>query len=428
VLYHLHDYHRALFRPAMQMAEATARMFSSPGSWLTQLPGAAGVAAGYELFYRLAKHYEKPRFGIETVNVRGARVAVVEETALARPFCRLQRFTRMTDDADALARLGEDPPVLVVAPLSGHHATLLREAVATLLTRHTVYVTDWIDARLVPRAEGAFTLDDYVDYVGAFIRHIGAERLHVLAVCQPAVPVLAAAALAAAAGRPEPRSLILMGGPIDARRNPTQVNHFATSKPLRWFETNLLHDVPAAYPGRGRRVYPGFLQHASFIAMNPVRHMTSHLDFFHDIARGDAEGAEEHRRFYDEYNAVLDMPAEYYLDCVRIVFQEHLLPRGLWEIGGERVAPEAITGSALMTVEGELDDISGLGQTRAAHDLCTGVPDARKRHLTVAGAGHYGIFSGRRWRETVYPALRDFMATADAAKGAAPRRRLLRTA
>ena len=185
----------------MQMAEATARMFSSPGSWLTQLPGAAGVAAGYELFYRLAKQYEKPRFGIETVNVRGARVAVLEETALARPFCRLQRFTRLSDDADAVARLAEDPPVLVVAPLSGHHATLLRETVATLLTRHTVYVTDWLDARLVPRAEGAFTLDDYVDYVGAFIRHIGAERLHVLAVCQPAVPVLAAAALAAAAGR-----------------------------------------------------------------------------------------------------------------------------------------------------------------------------------------------------------------------------------
>ncbi len=342
MLYHLHDYHRALFRPAMQMAEATARMFSSPASWLTQLPGAAGVAAGYELFYRLAKQYEKPRFGIETVNVRGARVAVVEETALARPFCRLQRFTRMSDDADAVARLAEDPPVLVVAPLSGHHATLLREAVATLLTRHTVYVTDWVDARLVPRAEGAFTLDDYVDYVGAFISHIGAERLHVLAVCQPAVPVLAAAALAAAAGRPEPRSLILMGGPIDTRRNPTQVNRFAVSKPLRWFETNLLHDVPAGYPGRGRRVYPGFLQHASFIAMNPVRHMTSHLDFFNDVAQGDAESAEDHRRFYDEYNAVLDMPAEYYLDCVRIVFQQHLLPRGLWEVGGERVAPEAI--------------------------------------------------------------------------------------
>jgi poly(3-hydroxybutyrate) depolymerase len=424
VLYHLHDYQRALFGPATQLAEATVRMFSSPGSWLTQFPGAARVAAGYELFYRLAKRYEKPQFGIESVNAGGARVAVVEETALARPFCRLLRFTRMSDDAGLLARFGEESPVLVVAPLSGHHATLLREAVATLLSRHTVYVTDWLDARLVPRAEGPFTLDDYVGYVGDFIRHIGAERLHVLAVCQPAVPVLAAAALGAAAGKPEPRSLILMGGPIDARRNPTQVNRFATGKPLRWFETNLLYDVPAGHPGRGRRVYPGFLQHAGFIAMNPARHMSSHLDFFHDLTTGDAAGAEEHRRFYDEYNAVLDMPAEYYLDCVRIVFQSHLLPRGLWEVAGERVAPEAISGSALMTVEGEMDDISGLGQTRAAHDLCIGIPDQRKRHLTVAGAGHYGIFSGRRWREVVYPQMRDFISAADAAPA---RRRLLRT-
>jgi poly(3-hydroxybutyrate) depolymerase len=236
--------------------------------------------------------------------------------------------------------------------------------------------------------------------------------------------VLAAAALTAAAGEPEPRSLILMGGPIDTRRNPTQVNRFATSKTLRWFETNLVHQVPGGYPGRGRQVYPGFLQHAGFVAMNPVRHMTSHWDFFHDLVRGDAASAEDHRRFYDEYNAVLDMPAEYYLDCVRVVFQQHLLPRGLWQVAGEQVAPAAVTDAALMTVEGEMDDISGLGQTRAAHELCTGIPADRKRHLTVKGAGHYGIFSGRRWRETVFPAVRDFMAAADEMQ--APR--LLRTA
>jgi len=307
-----------------------------------------------------------------------------------------------------------------VAPLSGHHATLLREAVATLLGRHNVYITDWTDARLVPRAEGDFSLDDYVRYIRAFIRHIGVDRLHVLAVCQPAVPVLAAAALDASAGAPGPRSVTLMGGPIDTRKNPTEVNRFATSRPLRWFESHLLHEVPENYPGRGRRVYPGFLQHAGFIAMNPARHVSSHLDFFHDLADGDHAGADEHRRFYDEYNAVLDMPGEYYLDCVRIVFQQHLLPRGLWEVAGERVAPAAITESALMTVEGQLDDISGLGQTRAAHDLCTGIPADRKRHLTVAGAGHYGIFSGRRWRDIVYPALRDFIAAADV--GVTPRR------
>jgi poly(3-hydroxybutyrate) depolymerase len=421
VLYHLHDYHRSLFHPALQVAQLTARLFSMPG-WLSQLPGAARVAASYELFYRVGKHYEKPKFGIETVQVRGKRVAVLEETERARPFCRLQRFTRLSDDPAVAARLRDDSPVLVVAPLSGHHSTLLRETVATLLTCHDVYVTDWVDARLVPADDGAFTLDDYVGYVRAFVDHIGAESLHVLAVCQPAVPVLAALALDAAAGEPPPRSVVLMGGPIDSRRNPTQVNKLATSKPLRWFETHLLHEVPAGYPGRGRIVYPGFLQHASFIAMNPVRHMSSHLDFFHDLSQGDAEAADDHRRFYDEYNAVLDMPAEYYLDCVRIVFQEHLLPRGLWRVRGQLVKPAAITNTALMTVEGALDDISGVGQTQAAHDLCTGIPAERRRHLIVEGAGHYGIFSGRRWRQIVYPQVREFFAAADAA----PARRRLR--
>jgi poly(3-hydroxybutyrate) depolymerase len=421
VLYHLHDYHRSFFSPATQLAQLTARMFSSPASWLSQLPGAARVAAGYELLYRLNKHYEKPSFGIETVTVRGARVGVIEESVLARPFCRLLRFTRLSDDAKTVTRLHDDSPVLVVAPLSGHHATLLRETVATLLTCHDVYVTDWIDARLVPADDGSFTLDHYVGYIREFIRHIGAERLHVLAVCQPAVPVLAAVALDAAAGQAQPRSVTLMGGPIDTRRNPTQVNRLATSRPLRWFETHLLHEVPPRFPGRGRRVYPGFLQHASFIAMNPIRHMSSHMDYFNDLVDGDAARAEDHRRFYDEYNAVLDMPGEYYLDCVRIVFQEHLLPRGLWQVRGARVAPAAITRAALMTVEGELDDISGLGQTRAAHDLCTGIAADGKRHLTVDGAGHYGIFSGRRWREIVYPQLRDFFAAHDA-----PARRSLR--
>jgi poly(3-hydroxybutyrate) depolymerase len=304
--------------------------------------------------------------------------------------------------------------VLVVAPLSGHHATLLRETVATLLRDHTVYVTDWVDARLVPLSVGPFSLDDYVGYVREFIRHIGAERLHIMAVCQPVVPALAAVALDAAEGRPAPRSLVLMGGPIDTRYSPTRVNDFATKRPLAWFETHLVHETPAGYPGRGRRVYPGFLQHAGFIAMNPGRHMSAHLDFYEDVSRGAHDDAQDHRRFYDEYNAVLDMPAEYYLDCIRVVFQEHLLPRGLWRVGGEPVLPGAIADTVIMTVEGQLDDISGLGQTEAAHRLCTGLTDDRKHHLTVAGAGHYGIFSGRRWRELVYPQVRDVMAAADA--------------
>jgi poly(3-hydroxybutyrate) depolymerase len=415
LLYQFLEYNRALMAPALQMAEVGARMFSEPGSWLSQLPGANSVAAGYELLYRLGKTYEKPAFDITEVTVDGAKVPVLEQSVLEKPFCRLLRFKRYSDDPAVVAKLKGQPAVLVVAPLSGHHSTLLRDTVRTLLGAHKVYVTDWNDARDVPSDRGLFTLDDYVGYVRDFIRHIGAERLHVIAVCQPAVPVLAATALLAAAGEPQPKSLILMGGSIDARRSPTRVNEFAAAHPIDWFEKHLIHEVPAPYPGRGRRVYPGFLQHAGFMAMNPVRHIGSHWDFYLHLVQGDLESAEEHRRFYDEYNAVLDMPARYYLDCVRIVFQEHLLPRGLWFVGGARVAPETIDHAALLTIEGELDDISGIGQTRAAHDLCTGMADDRKRHLIIHGAGHYGIFSGRRWRETVYPEVRDFIAATEAA-------------
>ena len=412
MLYSLLELNRALLNPATHLAQAGARIFGAPGSWLAQLPGAAHVAAGYELLYRLGKNYDKPRFDIPTVDVRGVEVSVVEQTALDKPFCRLQRFDRRSDSPAVEATLAADPVVLVVAPLSGHHATLLRDAVRTLLGGHTVYITDWVDARMVPIDQGQFTLADYVGYLREFIRHIGAERLHIVSICQGAVPALAAVALTAAAGEPQPRTLVMMGGPIDARRQPTRVNAFATNKRLSWFEANVLHDVPAQYPGRGRRVYPGFLQHAGFIAMNPVRHMSSHWEFFEHLAAGNVARADEHRDFYDEYNAVLDMPAEYYLDCIRIVFQQHLLPRGQWHVGDERVAPEAITDTALLTIEGERDDISGLGQTEAALELCSGAPADRKRHLTIAGAGHYGIFSGHRWRDIVYPQVRDVIASA----------------
>jgi poly(3-hydroxybutyrate) depolymerase len=414
VIYKLHELNRALLGPVNMMAHSYSQMFSTPGSWLSQLPGAARVGAGYELLYQITKNYEKPKFHIHSVEVRGTTVPVVEQTALSKPFCRLQRFKRYSDKADVLAGLKRDPVVLVVAPLSGHHATLVRDTISSLLSGHKVYVTDWIDARTVPLDQGAFTLDDYVDYIREFIRHIGAERLHVISVCQPAVPVLAAVALMAAAGEEEPRTLTIMGGPVDTRRNPTKVNGLAVTQPLSWFENHLIHEVPQNYPGRGRRVYPGFLQHAAFVAMNPARHMTSHWDYYQHLVQGDLEDAAAHRRFYDEYNAVLDMPAEYYLDCVRIVFQQHLLPRGLWYIDGERVAPEAITRAGLLTIEGELDDITGLGQSKAAHDLCSGISADRKQHLTVEGAGHYGIFSGRRWRERVYPQVRDFIAAAEA--------------
>jgi poly(3-hydroxybutyrate) depolymerase len=412
VLYEIHEFNRTLFGPATLLAHAGARMFSDPGSWLSQLPGAPRIAAGYELLYRLGKDYEKPAFGIRSVEAHGAKVPVIEKTVIDKPFCRLLRFKRHSDQSEVLAVLKRDPVVLVVAPLSGHHSTLLRETVRALLADHKVYITDWVDARMVPNERGPFTLEDYVNYLREFIGHIGTRRLHVMAVCQPTVPVLAAASLMAAAGEPQPRSLIMIGGPIDTRCSPTRVNDLASTRSIDWFETNVVHRVPGNYPGRGRRVYPGFLQHAGFMAMNPIMHLSSHWDFYQHLVQGDLDDADAHRRFYDEYNAVLDVPAEYYLDCVRIVFQQHLLPRGQWYVGGERVAPEEITLPSLLTIEGELDDISGAGQTRAALDLCSGIPADRKSQITVEGAGHYGTFSGRRWREIVYPQVREFIRNA----------------
>ncbi|KAF1691452.1 polyhydroxyalkanoate depolymerase [Pseudoxanthomonas koreensis] len=410
MLYQIHELNRAMMAPWVHLAEANSRIFSHPSSWISSLPGAERIAAGNELVHRLGKEYEKPPWGIHEVEVAGHKVPVLEQEVVRKPFCRLVRFKRYSDDASVIAALKDDPVVLVVAPLSGHHATLLRDTVRTLLRDHKVYVADWIDARMVPLEDGAFGLDDYVAYIEDFIRHIGAANLHVMSVCQPTVPVLAAVSLMAARGEPVPRSLVMMGGPIDARRSPTQVNGLATRNRLAWFENHVIHTVPQPYPGQGREVYPGFLQHAGFIAMNPSRHVMSHWDFYSDLVKGDLQDAESHRRFYDEYNAVLDMPAEYYLDTIRTVFQEFLLPRGKWKVNGEPVRPAAIKGTALMTIEGELDDISGLGQTAAAHDLCTGIAKTRQKHLTVEGAGHYGIFSGRRWREKVYPQVRGFIA------------------
>ncbi|RMH93052.1 polyhydroxyalkanoate depolymerase [Lysobacter pythonis] len=410
MLYQIHESARAWMAPLTYWSEAIAKMYTAPGSWLSGLPGAPRIAAGYELMHRIGKDYEKPEFGIHEIEVDGLAIPVVERVALEKPFCRLLRFKRYHDQADGLAGMKDDPTVLIVAPLSGHHSTLLRDTVKTMLKDHKVYITDWTDARMVPKEAGAFHLDDYVAYIEAFIRHIGVESLHVVSVCQPTVPVLAAVSLMASRGEPTPKTLTMMGGPIDARESPTQVNALAMKRPLSWFEQNLIHTVPANYPGRGRRVYPGFLQYMGFVAMNPERHAMSHWDYYQDLIKGDQETAASHRRFYDEYNAVLDMPAEYYLDTIRTVFQDYLLPRGLWRVRGEKVDPNAIGDTALLTIEGELDDISGAGQTRAALALCGKVPESRKRHVTVEGAGHYGIFSGRRWRHKVYPQVRDFIA------------------
>ncbi len=413
MLYQFYEFQRSLISPFSIWAEASARALTMPGSAWSKIPGSERYAAGWELLHRLGKDYTKPEFGINSVVAHGHEVPVVQLQSMALPFCNLLRMKRYTDDPKTIADLKEDPVVLVVAPLSGHHSTLLRDTVRTLLPEHKVYITDWIDARMIPAAQGPFGLDDYVRYVQTFIRHIGARNLHVMAVCQPVVPVLAAVSLMAAQGEETPASMTLMGGPVDARASSNGVTDLAANRSMRWFSANLVHPVPPHYPGAGRRVYPGFMQHAGFMAMNPRRHVTSHWDFYKQLIAGDLEDADTHRKFYDEYNAVLDMAGEYYLDTVRTVFKDYLLPKGEWFIDGERVDPSTIKTTRLLTIEGENDDISGIGQTQAAHALCSSLPDPARRHYEVPKAGHYGIFSGRRWRTQVYPEVRDFIRASD---------------
>ena len=422
MLYQLYETQRALMSPFAEFASASAKLYSHPLSPFAHTPLAPRMSAGLDLIHRLAKDYEKPEFEIAGVEVDGVDVAVQELVPLTKPFCRLLRFKRYTDDLAVLEKMKNQPTVLVVAPLSGHHSTLLRDTVRQLLKDHKVYITDWTDARMVPLEAGPFHLDDYIAYVQEFIRHIGAADCHVMSVCQPTVPVLAAISLMASSGETTPRSMTMMGGPIDARKSPTAVNNLAMNRSFGWFEANVIYRVPTNYPGAGRAVYPGFLQHTGFVAMNPDRHLSSHYDYFLDLVRGDDDGAEEHRKFYDEYNAVLDMPAEYYLDTIKTVFQDFALVNGTWDVKGQLVRPQDIQTTALLTVEGELDDISGAGQTHAAHELCTGIPAENQLHYDAIGAGHYGIFSGRRWRENVYPAVRSFIAKHDHAPAATPGR------
>ena len=413
MLYQIYETNRAWISPFSEFASAASKLYSNPLSPMAQFPAAHRISAGFDLVHRLTKEYEKPQFDIKTVMVEGAEAIIHEQVVETLPFCRLLRFKRFTDNSQLLEKMRAQPSVLVVAPLSGHHSTLLRDTVRTLLQDHKVYITDWIDARMVSLDNGAFHLDDYVNYVQAFIRRIGPD-VHVISVCQPTVPVLAAISLMASRGEATPRSMTMMGGPIDARRSPTAVNNLAMNKSYEWFESNVIYRVPPNYPGANRRVYPGFLQHTGFVAMNPDRHATSHYDYFLDLVRGDGDSAESHRQFYDEYNAVLDMPAEYYLDTIKTVFQDFALMNGNWQVRNpqgepETVRPQDISKTALLTVEGELDDISGAGQTRAAHELCTGIPARQRHHYDVIGAGHYGIFSGRRWREKAYPEIRGFI-------------------
>ncbi len=402
MLYSLFEAQHAALAPMRLMAELSRGWFGHPFSPFTLSPLAKEITASSDLFLRVTNRYEKPKWGLDTTTVNGREVPVEEEVTLHKPFCRLIHFKRAASSKD-------DRKILVVAPLSGHHATLLRDTVRTMLPDNDVYVTDWVDARMVPMSAGAFHLDDYVDYVREFIRLLS-PNLNVVSVCQPTVPVLAAMSLMADDKEPDlPRTMIMMGGPIDARKSPTAVNNLATKRPFSWFEQTLIHRVPMKYPGYSRRVYPGFLQHLGFVAMNPDRHMNAHWDYYNHLVENDGDSADAHRRFYNEYNAVLDMPAEYYLDTIRRVFQEFQLPKGRMFVREQWVRPEKITKTALFSIEGEHDDISGNGQTEAAHGLCTGVPASKREHFLVPDVGHYGIFSGRRYREIIYPRMRAFM-------------------
>lgn len=416
MLYQFYEMQRAMVEPFADFAQAASKLYSTPHSPLSKIPMAQRMAAGLNLVYRLGKDYEKPEFDLLSVDVNGVDVTIRERVEIDKPFCELRRFKRFSDDPETLDAMLSQPVVLIVAPLSGHYATLLRDTVQSMLSDHKVYITDWKNARTVPLSEGEFHLDDYVNYVQEFIRYLQGRygQCHVVSVCQPTVPVLAAVSLMASRGETTPLSMTMMGGPIDARRSPTAVNNLAETRSYEWFENNLIYEVPDNYPGAGRRVYPGFLQYSGFVAMNPDRHANSHYDYFKDLIKGDEASAEHHRKFYDEYNAVLDMDADYYLETISTVFQEYKLVNGTWDVRSpegqiERVRPQDIHSTALLTVEGQLDDISGSGQTRAAHDLCTGIDADARKHIEVEGAGHYGIFSGSRWRKVVYPQVREFI-------------------
>jgi poly(3-hydroxybutyrate) depolymerase len=400
MLYQLHEAQHASLTPLRLWAKVTAEFYGNPFSVFSHNPVSRVMTAGADVVLRMTRRYSKPEFGLSETVILGKSVAISEHITIDKPFCQLLHFKRDTKR--------KDPKVLLVAPLSGHYATLLRDTVKTFLPDHDVYITDWKDARTVPVTDGPFHFDDYVAYVQEFIRYLGTD-VHVISVCQPTVPVLAAISLMAQHGEKTPKTMLMMGGPIDTRRSPTVVNNFALKHPIGWFENRLISCVPAKYPGFGRDVYPGFLQLTGFVAMNPDLHIDSHKDYFYHLVKGDGESAGAHRKFYDEYNAVMDLPAEYYLDTIKAVFQEHDLPTGNMWVAGERVNPGAIKTTALFSIEGELDDISGNGQTEAAHGLCTGIPATRHKHLLAKDVGHYGIFSGRKFRENIFPHMHAFI-------------------
>ena len=399
-LYNLHEMKHLAFSPINMMANVAANFFSHPFSPISYTKVGKHAAAAAEVLGRVTQKYHKPEFGITHTRVDGKDIKIIEEVITEKPFCRLLHFKKANGKAQ--------PKLLLVAPMSGHHATLLRGTVEALLPFLDVYITDWLDARDISTQEGDFRLEDYISYTIEFTKML--PNVHLMAVCQPSVPVMVAASVMnEAKDAKAPLSMTLIGGPIDTRANPTKVNLSATEKPLSWFKQNVITKVPVNYEGAGRLVYPGFIQLTGFMTLNLDKHITAHKDLYKHLIVGDGESEKTHKKFYDEYLAVADLPAEFYLDCIEQVFQKQLLPKGEFLYKGKKVKPELITKTALLTLEGELDDISGLGQTEAAQKLCKNLPATMRKHYVQKGVGHYGIFNGRKFRENVVPIIVDFI-------------------
>lgn len=404
--YQLYEMSHAALAPFRAAADAARLFYSNPINPMAHTDWGKQMAASAEVFERITRRYGKPGFGLASTRVDGMEVTVNERIVWKRPFCNLIHFERLMPESKK-----QGPRILLVAPMSGHYSTLLRGTVETLIQYADVYITDWSDARMVPLADGTFDLDDYIDYVISILHFLG-PNTHVVGVCQPSVPVLAATALMAARGDDKaPATMTLMGGPIDTRENPTAVNNLAESKGIDWFRDNVVMPVPFPHPGFMREVYPGFLQLSGFMSMNLDRHIMAHQEFFAHLIKGDGDSAEKHRDFYDEYLAVMDLDASFYLQTVETVFVRHSLPKREMTHRGTPVDCSKITRTALMTVEGENDDISGIGQTRAAHKLCSSLSEDRRVHYMQPKVGHYGVFNGSRFRSEIAPRILDFMAT-----------------
>lgn len=418
MLYTAYELGYAAFAPARIAAGFGAQFWRSPLNPMADSLIGRTSAAALDLFENMTRRYPKPDWGIYSTTINGRTVPLAIEPVESKPFCTLLHFRRDEAALKAAGVAAPQPKTLVIAPLSGHYATLLRGTVEAMLPGHDVYVTDWADARNVPISSGRFDLNDYIDCLIDFLKLIG-PRAHAIAVCQPGPALLAASAILAEDGdEARPATMTIMGSPIDSRKSPTVPNLLSKERSYEWFERNMIDTVPPPYPGVLRRVYPGFVQLYSFLSMNSDRHLNAHYEYFNNLVQGDGDSADKHRAFYDEYLSVLDLTEEFYLQTIREVFQEHSLPEGKFMHRGRRVKPEIIDDVALLTIEGEKDDISGIGQTQAAHDICTNIPASMKTDYIQTGVGHYGVFNGSKWRTEIQPKIAEFIRRFDMKSGA----------